>query len=83
MTTTGTPLLPRSRQIAADIVEEIRSGKLKPGAYIPSVRALAKRHVISTATASRVHEHVRASGLIKPVSGLGNVVVAPTESVTV
>lgn len=64
----------RYRVVAEDIIEDIRSGMIPPGDPIPSVRGLlggyharssGRSHGhMAMATAQRVHEVVKESGLV-------------------
>ena len=66
--------LPPYLQIADDIAARIRSGEIAEGGSIPSARQIAATWGVAIATASKVHAHLRASGLVRSVSGVGTVV---------
>ena len=66
--------LPPYRQIADDIAARIRSGEIPEGGSIPSARQIASTWGVAIATATKVHGHLRASGLVRSVSGVGTVV---------
>lgn len=63
------------RRVADEIVDKIRSGELKPGDPVPSIRALEKEHGNSTAVAA--HRWLREQGWVVPTPGAGTK-VAPT-----
>ncbi|MBB4688735.1 TetR/AcrR family transcriptional regulator C-terminal domain-containing protein [Amycolatopsis jiangsuensis] len=61
-------------RIAAEIGEKIRSGELRPGARLPSVRQIAGRWGVAVATATRVVATLRDEGLVETKVGAGTVV---------
>jgi AcrR family transcriptional regulator len=65
------------QQIAADIRQRIRTGKLKPGDRVPSTRALIRDHGIAMATATKALTLLQQERLIHPLPGVGNVVGPP------
>lgn len=65
---------PPYRQIAGEIRDQIRSGRLKPGDRVPSVRAILREYGVAMATAQRALSALRAEGYIRPERGIGNVV---------
>ncbi|MFD9893550.1 GntR family transcriptional regulator [Amycolatopsis sp. NPDC059027] len=66
--------VPLSRQIAADLGDLIRTGKLAPGALMPSERELIERYGTSKSTASKAIALLRAEGLVTTEFGRGTFV---------
>ncbi|HRU04157.1 MAG TPA: GntR family transcriptional regulator, partial [Candidatus Brocadiia bacterium] len=50
---------------------DIRSGKLSPGARLPTVRDIARDHDVSVATAGRAIQRLEQEGLVKTRAGSG------------
>ncbi|WP_017541992.1 GntR family transcriptional regulator [Nocardiopsis halophila] len=65
---------PPYKQVVRHIRAQIMSGELKHGDRIPSARQLTKDWEISLATAVKVHNTLRAEGLVRGVSGVGTMV---------
>lgn len=63
------------RRIAAQIIQRIERGELRPGDRIPSVREIESSEGISRATATRVAAVLRAEGYAESVPGIGTIVV--------
>jgi DNA-binding GntR family transcriptional regulator len=63
-------------EIAADIREQIRSGRLAPGDKLKTVRSLATDYSVAQGTVGAAMEVLRAEGLIDTVQGKGSVVAA-------
>ena len=63
-------------EIAADIREQIRSGRLAPGDKLRTVRSLAADYSVAQGTVGAAMEVLRAEGLVDTVQGKGSVVVA-------
>jgi DNA-binding GntR family transcriptional regulator len=63
-------------EIAADIREQIRSGRLVPGDKLRSLRSLAADYSAAQGTVGAAMEVLRAEGLIDTVQSKGSVVVA-------
>ena len=63
--------IPIYQQIADQFREDILSGKLKHGEYLPSIRGLAKDLKISVITTMKAYEQLAEEGLITPVQGKG------------
>ncbi len=63
-------------EIAADIREQIRSGRLMPGDKLRSLRSLAADYSVAQGTVGAAMEVLRAEGLIDTVQSKGSVVVA-------
>lgn len=70
---------PPYRQIASEIRHQIRSGKLKPGDRVPSVRAILRDYQVAMATAQKALATLRAEGYIRPERGVGSVVTTEEE----
>ncbi|PRY60575.1 GntR family transcriptional regulator [Glycomyces artemisiae] len=65
---------PPYRQIAAELRAGIAAGDLRPGDRVPSVRQIAQRWGVATATANRVMAVLRDEGLVVTKVGAGTVV---------
>jgi DNA-binding transcriptional MocR family regulator len=65
---------PRYRAIADHLAERIRSGGLRPGTRLPTVRALMGEHGVALATAARVYNTLEATGLVVGEMGRGTFV---------
>ena len=63
-------------EIAADIREQIRSGRLAPGDKLRSLRSLAADYSVAQGTVGAAMEVLRAEGLIETVQSKGSVVAA-------
>lgn len=63
-------------EIAADIREQIRSGRLVPGDKLRSLRSLAADYSAAQGTVGAAMEVLRAEGLIDTIQSKGSVVVA-------
>jgi DNA-binding GntR family transcriptional regulator len=59
------------RQIAADLSTQIRSGVMRAGSRLPSIRQLARQRQVSISTAIRSMQVLDESGLVeaRPQSG--------------
>ena len=66
--------IPIYKQIAMQLKEEILSGKLTAGEYLPSIRGLAKDLKISVITTMKAYEELCLEGLVTSVQGKGFVV---------
>jgi DNA-binding GntR family transcriptional regulator len=66
-------------QIAAVIIERIKTGTYPPGSKIPSVVQIAAEFEVANSTAQRAMEAVRAEGLTRSESGMGTFVLRPGE----
>ena len=67
---------PIYRQIADQLKEDILTGKLKQGEYLPSIRSLAKDLKISVITTMKAYELLEAEGLVCVAQGKGFLVNA-------
>ena len=65
-----------SQRIAADLKQKIRSGRIAPGARVPSARELVREHGVALATASKVLAILRKEGLVRAQPGIGTIVRA-------
>ena len=63
-------------EIAAEIREQIRSGRLAPGDKLRPVRSMAADYSVAQGTVGAAMEVLRSEGLIDTVQGKGSVVVA-------
>ncbi len=63
--------IPIYQQIASQLQEEILSGKLKTGEYLPSIRGLAKDLRVSVITTMKAYEELERQGLVTAVQGKG------------
>ncbi|MFZ6677114.1 PLP-dependent aminotransferase family protein [Undibacterium sp. Tian12W] len=66
--------LARYKSIVDDYATRIRSGKLRPGAQLPTLRKLMQEHGIALATASRVYTELETRGLVACEMGRGTFV---------
>ena len=60
-----------SKQISAQLREEILLGKLKEGDCLPSIRGLAQDLKISVITTMKAYDELAAEGLVTAVAGKG------------
>lgn len=63
--------VPIYQQIAIQFQEDILTGKLKQGEYLPSIRGLAKELRISVITTMKAYEELEKQGLVTAVQGKG------------
>lgn len=63
--------VPIYQQIAEQFTEDILSGKMKQGEYLPSIRGLAKELRISVITTMKAYEELEKQGLVTAVQGKG------------
>ncbi|MBO5164645.1 MAG: GntR family transcriptional regulator [Ruminococcus sp.] len=70
---------PIYKQIAAQIREQILTGKLKAGEALPSIRGLAQDLKISVITTMKAYEELSAEGLVTASKGRGYYVNAQDE----
>lgn len=66
--------IPIYKQIAVQLKDEILSGRLAPGEFLPSIRGLAKNLKISVITTMKAYEELSLEGLVTSVQGKGFVV---------
>lgn len=65
---------PIYEQICTQIKTQILSGTLRPGAALPSIRALAKDLRISVITTKRAYDELEADGFLCTMAGKGSFV---------
>ncbi|MEI3246093.1 MAG: GntR family transcriptional regulator [Lachnospiraceae bacterium] len=65
---TGVPIY---QQIADSFRTDILGGKYEQGAYLPSIRGLAKELKISVITTMKAYEQLAGEGLVTAVQGKG------------
>ena len=73
--------LPIYLQAANSIKQDIVTGKLSPGARLPSVRDLAVEYTINPNTVSRVYKELEMEGVCFTRSGIGTFVTEDPERV--
>ena len=73
---------PPSVRIAGELRAQIQRGELAPGARVPSAREITRRWGVAIATATRVLAALRDDGLVRPVPGVGTIVVTRAEAGT-
>jgi GntR family transcriptional regulator len=68
-----TPTAPNPiyRQIVDQVHRMVASTQLRPGDYLPSVRAVALHHAINPMTVSKAYSLLETEGLVVRVRGLG------------
>ncbi len=67
--------LPIYEQIKVQIKEQIMSGELTENEFLPSIRQLAKKLVISVITTTRAYSDLEAEGFISTMQGKGTFVL--------
>ena len=65
---------PIYRQIVEQVHRMVASAQLRPGDYLPSVRAVALHHAINPMTVSKAYSLLETEGLVVRVRGLGMVI---------
>ena len=63
--------VPIYQQIADQFKEDILSGRMQQGEYLPSIRGLAKELRISVITTMKAYEQLESEGLVTAVQGKG------------
>ncbi|MCM1179902.1 MAG: GntR family transcriptional regulator [Clostridium sp.] len=63
--------VPIYQQIAGQFKEDILTGKVNQGEYLPSIRGLAKDLRISVITTMKAYEELEKQGLVTAVQGKG------------
>jgi len=63
--------VPPSRQLVEQVLDEVASGRLVPGAQLPSVRALAAEALVNPNTAARAVRDLEQLGVAVGKNGLG------------
>ena len=74
----------RAQQIADSLIRQIESGRLLPGARLPSIRVAAEGHGVSKNTVTDAYDRLVATGYIHPRRGSGFYVqsASPTPSIS-
>ncbi|MGH3204020.1 MAG: TetR/AcrR family transcriptional regulator C-terminal domain-containing protein [Streptosporangiaceae bacterium] len=67
--------LPPYAQIAAELRDQIEKGTLAPGDRVPSTREITQRWGVAMATATKALAALRQEGMVRPIPGVGTVVV--------
>jgi len=70
---------PRYRAIADAVAEDLANGRLRPGARLPTHRALAERLGVTVGTVSRAYAEAARRGLVTGEVGRGTFVRQPTD----
>lgn len=65
--------------IAAELRRRVQVGELGPGDRLPSTRAITREWGVAMATATKALAVLRQEGLVRPVAGVGTVVVPPVK----
>lgn len=65
---------PIYRQIVEQVHRMVASSQLRPGDYLPSVRAVALHNAINPMTVSKAYSLLETEGLVTRVRGLGMVI---------
>jgi GntR family transcriptional regulator len=63
--------VPPSRQLVEQVLDRVASGRLAPGAQLPSVRALAAEALVNPNTAARAVRDLEQLGVAVGKNGLG------------
>lgn len=72
------PGIPVFEQVVYAAKKAIVSGRIRPGAAFPSVRAISKELKINPNTAHKVVLELTAEGLLAVLPGIGTLVAGPT-----
>jgi len=67
--------LPPYAQIVAELRDQIETGALAPGDRVPSTRTITQRWGVAMATATKALTALRQEGIVRPIPGVGTVVV--------
>lgn len=57
--------VPPFLQLRAQLIDQVRSGALKPGSRIPTVRALAEELGIAPNTVAKAYRHLEEDGILE------------------
>jgi DNA-binding transcriptional regulator YhcF (GntR family) len=57
--------VPTFLQLRAQLIDQVRSGALKPGTRIPTVRALADELGIAPNTVAKAYKHLEEDGILE------------------
>lgn len=66
--------IPIYKQIATQFKDDIMSGAIAEGEFLPSIRGLARDLKISVITTLKAYEILTEEGLVSPVQGKGYIV---------
>ena len=69
--------MPLTQQIVVEFTRRITHRALRPGARLPSIRALAGSHGVSTSVVVDAYEQLVRGGLVRPRHGSGYYVATP------
>jgi GntR family transcriptional regulator len=72
---------PRHHDIADDLRQQITSGRIQPGARLPSETVLADRYAVSTVTLRHALAALQGEGLVEKIHGKGNFVRRPLRKI--
>lgn len=64
-------------QLYRQVVRAVAEGRLHPGAYLPSVRQVAREHGINPATVKKAYDALKSDGVVHTENRSGTVVVVP------
>lgn len=79
MTTLAKDNLARHKAITQDLRTQIAQGRLKPGALLPSYRALMEQYDVTVGTVRQALASLQSQGLVHSLPGIG-CVVSPTST---
>ncbi len=68
------PMKPIWAQVAAQLKQQVASGKLPPGSKLPGGRELAVQYGINPNTAARIYQELEREGVCETRRGLGTFV---------
>jgi len=68
--------VPPSRQLVEALLDAISAGELRPGAQLPSVRALAAEALVNHNTVARAYRDLEQMGAVEGQNGRGVFVTA-------
>ena len=63
-------------EIAEQLLDDIRAGRIPIGTRIPPIRELAAQHGVAVRTAAKVVSHLRDLGVVETRDGAGTRVIA-------
>lgn len=72
----------RAQEVATLLAEQVQSGELGPGAWLPPERQLAQSHQVSRATARAAVQALADMGLVRLVPGAGAQVAQGVDEAT-
>ncbi len=74
------PYKPDYRRVADDLREQIRDGRLAPGAKLPTKREMCAHYAVSSQTIESAMLVLKTEGLVEGRQGKGVFVARPEES---